>query len=497
MNFVSLQYVFFFLVVSVSFYFLPHRHQWKWLLAASLLFYMAGGPWHIIVPLFIGLVGYGAGLLIERTQSPAFRKTVLIASLVANIGVLTFFKYLAFLTDSLLAVSNFIRGHLFASKDLFAAPWVTQILVPLGISYVTFQSIGYVIEIYRGSRSAERHMGFFFTYLLFFPKLFAGPIERAHNFLPQLRERRPFDLARVKEGLKLIAWGLFKKLVIAQQIAKITNVVFSQPDGYIGLPVVLAVLFFTVQLYADFSGYTDIAIGSANVLGYQLMKNFDFPFIARSTTELWRRWHISLSTWFFDYVYNPLAIAKRDWDKWAVVYASLLTFLILGLWHGASWKFVMLGFLQGVALSVEFLTRRLRKEIGRKLPEAVNDCLGVVCTFSFFSFALIFLKAATFADALKIVKHLFISSGGEGQTSVLFAVYSVPELLMAIFVISFLFVVEYVDRNFWQFSREGRMHYLMVFRKNWVMRTAVYALMAYLFVGLGMMKPEQFIYFQF
>ena len=489
MNFVSLQYAFFLLIVFFFFYSLPHRHQWKLLLIASTVFYMISIPVYVVIPLIIGLVSYGGGILIERTQRPDWKKAILLISLFVNVGVLIFFKYVDFIIKSFLKVFNFIQIHLFHVESVVNNPWAFNLLVPLGISYITFQAIGYIIEIYRGNHPAERNIGLYFTYLMFFPKLFSGPIERAHHFLPQLHEKKIFDYHQASDGLKLIVWGLFKKLVIAENLGLITNPVFNSPDKYTGTPVILASLFFTVQLYADFSGYTDIAIGSANVLGFKLMKNFEFPFIAKSTTELWRRWHISLSTWFFEYVYNPIAIAKRSWDKWAVVYASLLTFLLLGLWHEASWKFVIFGLLQGIVLSIEFLTRKLRKAVSSRLPGMVNDCVGVVFTFCFFSFALIFFRSNILSDAVTIIKHLFSFSDAGGRINSLTIALTIQETLMAMFWVSFLLIVEHFDRNF-DLKK-------VVAKQALLLRWAIYYTVIFTILTFGVCQQSQFIYFKF
>jgi len=448
MTLILTEYFLFFTFVLLSFYLLPQQHQWKLLLIASIFFYMANIPGYIAVPALIIFISYSAGILIEKANRPAARKAILVISLLANIGILVFFKYINFITESLFGMMNLISRGTFQPETAVRNPWVVSMLIPLGISYITFQAIGYTIEIYRAHHSAEKNLGVFSAYLMFFPKILSGPIERAHNFIPQLYVKKCFDYRQVTDGLKLIAWGLFKKLVIAARLADMTNVVFSKPEMYAGAPLIAASLLFTIQLYADFSGYTDIAIGSANALGFQLMRNFDSPFIAKSTTELWRRWHISLSTWFGEYVYNPIAIATRNWDRWAVVYASLVTFLILGLWHGPTWNFAMFGLLQGIVLSVEFLTRKTRKKIASRLPEAFNSCFGVCFTFAFFSFALIFFKAGTFADAVYIITHLFSFSGDVFKAHSLLAVYVKSQILIAAALICFMLVVEYLGRNY-------------------------------------------------
>jgi len=489
MNFTSLEYAFFLLIVFFLFYALPQRYQWKLLFFSSIVFYMISVPQYIFIPIFIGIVSFSAGILMEKARELQSKKVILIISLMANLGILAFFKYVNFLTTSFFKIFHFIQSYSTHTDTFSGDPILLKLLVPLGISYITFQAVGYTIEIYRGNHPAEKHFGLFITYLMFFPKLLSGPIERAHHFLPQLREKKVFDYALSSEGLKLIVWGLVKKLVIADTLAKRTELIFQNPDHYAGAPLIFGAMLFSIQLYADFSGYTDIAIGSANVLGFKLMKNFDFPFIAKSTTEFWRRWHISLSSWCFEYIYNPIAIAKRDWDKWAVVYASIVTFVLLGLWHGPHWKFVVFGLFEGTILSVEFLTRKQRKTLGSVLPEAVNNGMGVVITFFLFSFASIFFNAANLSEAITFIKHLFLFTGHDGRISSLSVAFKGRDIVMAIFWVFFLFAVEYGDRNFDLKSFFPRQPLLF----RWV----IYYAAIILIIMLGVSEQSQFIYFKF
>lgn len=498
MDIVSLPYAIFLSVAVIVYWFCPSGWRWLWLLGLSVLFYVLNAALYLVIPLGIGFVSYASGLWMARTANPLLRKIIFIGTLAANIGVLLFFKYAVFLAESLRGVFNFIQAHVFFQAGASTAPWSAwHLVVPLGISYVTFQAMGYVIEVYRGTHSPEKNAGYFISYIMFFPKLFAGPIERAHHFLPQMRQSSPFNVQMLRDGTKQIGWGLFKKLVVAQQISLITSPVFSRPDGYAGFPVALAALLFMVQLYADFSGYTDIALGSARLFGLDLIRNFDFPLIARSTAELWRRWHISLSTWFFDYVYNPLAIVTRNWGQWAVVFASMVTFLVLGLWHGASWQFLILGGLQGAALSLEFLTKKWRKRLTSRWPEWLNNAVGLVMTLSFFSFALIFLRANRGEDALVMVRNLFVLDGVKNRLWTFSSAIDPGVFTRALLLIGFLLLVEYADRNFLCQGRGVFRRLVFLCRQNWVLRTAIYAVMAYLVAGFGLMKPEQFIYFQF
>jgi len=246
-----------------------------------------------------------------------------------------------------------------------------HIILPIGLSFHTFQAMSYTIEVYRRNQKAERHFGIYALYVMFYPQLVAGPIERPQNLLHQFREEHHFDYTRVTSGLKLMLWGMFKKVVIADNLSTFVTQVYDSPHNFSGLPLIVATLFFSIQLYCDFSGYSDIAVGSAQVMGFTLMKNFDRPFFSASISELWRRWHISLSTWLRDYLYTPISVVTRNWEKWGIVFSLIVTFVLAGLWHGADWKFVVFGFLHGIALAYEFLTRKTRKKISKKVPSYI------------------------------------------------------------------------------------------------------------------------------
>ena len=281
-----------------------------------------------------------------------------------------------------------------------------KLLLPVGISFYTFQAVGYLIDVYRGERKAERHLGLFAVFVAFFPQLVAGPIERSRNLIPQFYEKHKFDYHRVTDGLKLIAWGLFKKIVIADRIAVYVDQVFRYPDQYVGAPSLLASVFFTIQVYCDFSGYSDIAIGSAQILGFRLMKNFDRPYHAKSVSEFWRRWHISLSTWLRDYIYNPILIGTREWGQAALVFSLFVTFLACGLWHGAYWTFIIFGLLHGLVLSMEVITKKRRKKLKKMVPPIIYDSVSMLLTFTFVCMTFIFFRSSTVADAFLIMKNI-------------------------------------------------------------------------------------------
>jgi D-alanyl-lipoteichoic acid acyltransferase DltB (MBOAT superfamily) len=298
MLFNSIQFLIFFPAVTALYFGLPHRLRWAWLLAASCYFYMAFMPSYILILGFTIVIDYFAGLAIENAEGRR-RKLFLAASLAANVGVLVVFKYFNFLNANLKGLAEALRWN-YPVESL-------AILLPIGLSFHTFQAMSYTIEVYRGAQPAERHFGIYALYVMFYPQLVAGPIERPQNLLHQFREVHRFDYERVASGLRLMAWGFFKKIVVADRLAVPVNLVYGEPEKHTGLALLVATYFFAYQIYCDFSGYTDIARGAARVMGFELMKNFDRPYAARSVAEFWTRWHISLSTWFKDYLFFPLA----------------------------------------------------------------------------------------------------------------------------------------------------------------------------------------------
>lgn len=368
MIFTSIAFVLFFTATVIIYYALPHKLRWIWLLMSGVFFYSYYNPANIVVPVFIIFVTYTAGIGIERAPSHRLARIYYLSAIIANVGLLVFFKYINFFISTLFDLVNFTKENLFHETASLHNPEFLNIIAPLGISYITFQAIGYLIEIKRGNHAAERNLGHFSTYLLFFPKVIAGPIERSHHFLPQLKHQIKFDNQNINTGLTLILWGLFKKLVIADRLFLYTSAVLDHPLNQSGITLIAASFLYVIEMYADFSGYTDMALGIAKVLGFDLMPNFNRPLFAKSVTEFWRKWHISLSSWFADYFYTPITIGKRSWGKWSAVYAFFLTFIVLGFWHGANWTFIIFGALQGIILTIEFLTRKVRKNLRKKAP---------------------------------------------------------------------------------------------------------------------------------
>ncbi len=399
MVFNSFPFLIFFLVVTTLFFALPPRSRWALLLASSCLFYTWFIPRYLLILAFTIVIDYFAGLWIERSSGPQ-RRLALIASLVANIGVLAVFKYYNFINDNLEALATFLGWN-------YPIPHL-GIILPIGLSFHTFQAMSYTIEVYRGHQKAERHFGIYALYVMFYPQLVAGPIERPQNLLHQFHERQTFDYHRVTSGLRLMAWGLFKKAVVADRVALLVNPVYADPSSYSGPALALATVFFAFQIFCDFSGYSDIAIGAARVMGFTLMRNFDRPYHARSISEFWRRWHISLSTWFKDYLYIPLGGSRVAGPRWA--FNIMVVFLISGLWHGASWTYVVWGGLHGLFLCLGAVTAPLRQRCAHALglPRAptLHRLLQTFTVFILVCLTWIYFRATGFADAWTITTGL-------------------------------------------------------------------------------------------
>ncbi|MBN1534806.1 MAG: MBOAT family protein [Spirochaetes bacterium] len=372
MFFNSPEFLLFFTVVTIAFFALPHRFRWIMLLAASYFFYMCWNASYGLLILFTTVVVYASAVLIEK-RSKGQKQLILAAAVLLCLGVLFIFKYYNFFAHSVQGFFDLV--HVDKRMPLL------QFILPAGISFYTFQSIGYVVDVYRGNRKPERHFGILALYVSFFPQLVAGPIERSTYLLPQFRKRMTFDYDRVTDGLKLMAWGFFKKLVVADRLALYVDRVHINPMQYEGLPLILATTFFAWQIYCDFSAYSDIAIGSSQVLGYDLMDNFNRPFHAKTINEFWSRWHISLITWLRDYLYIPLGGNRVSRFRWYV--NIMIVFTLSGLWHGARWTFVLWGALNGVFIIISHLTIKRRLAVKdwlfrgiERIPAALHALAG-------------------------------------------------------------------------------------------------------------------------
>lgn len=462
------------------------------LVVASCYFYMVLIPEYILILVFLILVDYSAGLLIERT-SGTLRTGVFAGSLVANIGMLGVFKYFDFVNENLHA--------LFALAGLPYNVANLGLVLPIGLSFHTFQSMSYTIEVYRRNTTAERHLGLYSLYVLFYPQMVAGPIERPQGLLRQLHLEQTFDYQRVADGLKLMVWGLFKKVVIADRLALFVNEVYGDPAGHSGFPVVLATYFFAFQIYCDFSGYSDIAIGAAKVMGIRLRQNFDRPYHARSIGEFWRRWHMSLSSWFRDYLFLPVAFAaaRRVGDRkllglrqdvWSYTIATMATTLIVGLWHGASWSFVIWGALHGLYLAGSRVTARFRgravRFLGLDRSPGLYGVLQVLIVFHMVTFSWVFFRAGSVEHVWTILRSMWPVFGG---TSIVNAGLDGGELMVALAALVVLELVHLLQRRGPVLSRIAR-------QPAWA-RWTLYGTAVIGILLFGKFISLDFIYFQF
>jgi alginate O-acetyltransferase complex protein AlgI len=485
MLFNSYQFLIFFPIVTILYFLLPHKYRWGMLLLASCVFYMAFIPIYILILFVTIAIDYTAALYITRTTGRS-RKLYLVASIVSTCLVLGVFKYFDFFSGSFGAIAQ--------ALGLRYPIGLLNVILPIGLSFHTFQSLSYVIEVYRGRQEPEKHLGVYALYVMFYPQLVAGPIERPQNLLHQFREVHAVDYARIGDGLMLMLWGLFKKMVIADRLAVFVTKVYGAPEAHSGLGLVIATVFFAIQIFCDFSGYSDIAIGAAQVMGFRLMTNFNRPYHATSIAEFWKRWHISLSTWFRDYLYIPMGGNRVP--KWRWQFNLFFTFLVSGLWHGANWTFVIWGAIHGSYLLFALWSRGLRGKLGRLTRldhhQRVHRLTSVVSVFLLVSFAWIFFRAENMNDAVYIVKHLFVGwqarPGYVTQTLTRMGVTTL-DMVAIVVAVGFMEFVHLRQRN-----RDER--HLFAHARAPVRWLVCYGLLLTIIV-MGVFSNNQFIYFQF
>lgn len=458
MNFVSLEFTALLLLTFILFYVAPVRYRKGILLLASFAFIGAGSVSFLITAIFISAVTFYCGKLINRQKSDKSRLRALTASLILLIGIWTGYRYV---------------GH--------------GILFPLGISFYTFQALSYLIELYWQEIDEERKPLDFLLYMTFFAKFLSGPIERPNAFLPQLKEAKPFDYDTVNFGLKLIFIGLIKKLVIADNLSTNIDNTFLNLHTASGLQLSMATLLYPIELYADFSGYTDMAIGVAALFGIRLSPNFNRPFIAQTTADLWRRWHMSFSFWVKDYVYLPLASSLRRWKEKGIFASLLLTFVALGIWHGAGWTFVVYGLIQGLIICIEMKTTAFRQTLTRILGKSLSSSLFVLRTYLLFALSLLFFKLPTLSDAFYVVSHLSFTPNLSWKEMNLGI--SDHICIVAGSALLLIWIFEY-------FSSKKDLFVLLSRQSAWL-RWSIYYLLLFALLTTGGFGNDNFIYLQF
>ncbi len=471
MLFNSFNFLLFFPVVTLLYFLLPHKWRWLHLLIASCLFYCAFVPAYILILFFTIIIDYVAALYIENAEGRR-RKRYLILSIIANVGVLALFKYYNFFADNI--------NQLLSAVQVTVTPVpLLDIILPIGLSFHTFQAMSYTIEVYRGNQKAEKHLGIYALYVMFYPQLVAGPIERPQNILHQFREPHNFDAGNLVKGLRLMLWGFFMKVVVADRLAQYVNAAYGNVAEHNGTTLLLATFLFSFQIYCDFAGYSYIAIGAARSMGFGLMTNFNRPYLAASVATFWKRWHISLSTWFRDYVYIPLGGNRRGNGRH---FANLLiVFLLSGLWHGANWTFVIWGGLNGLYLIVESTLWPQHKNTGRRSWLLRNA--GILFTFLLISFSWIFFRAASVTEAFAIIGKIVTETGDMpflSRGTLVYAAIGLTILLLA------------------DSSRERRHgQWRWAEHPNAWVRFAWYTGIILMIVLFGVFDGGQFIYFQF
>ena len=512
MSFLGIEFILFFILVTAVSYALPSNFRSLFLLLAGYFFYWTWQPAYLLILIPSTLIDYFIALGIGPGSSfyKQKRKRLLISGIVLNVALLFLFKYFNFFND-------FFRSLFAYVKLSFPMPSL-NILLPLGISYYLFKKISYITDVYRGHLAPEKNFTHLALYVSFFPEIVAGPIDRAVSLLPQFQKKikHHVDFNRLTEGLQMIGWGLFKKLVIADRLGILVDAIYDNPGEHRGAVIGLATLFYSFQIYCDFSGYSDMAIGMGRVLGFKLMDNFKQPYLAKSISEFWRRWHISLSTWLRDYLFLPISyslIRKIDKSKlklftlnikveaWAYITSVLCTMLLCGLWHGANWTFVLWGLIHGLYLCLSFSLKKTRKKIIKlfrlkKWPR-LRQVSRISLTFLLVSFSWLFFRAGSLSEAFALISRMFLFSRpvtladveGVSLEESMIGGLSIANFCIATAAIIFLLIVEF-------FQEKKSIYQLLAERPIWL-RWGLYYFVIFSILLFGIYQQQEFIYGQF
>lgn len=484
MPFNSVEFLIFF-VLFFFLYWLPFKNQLKLqnllILIGSYVFY-AWADWRFLFFLIgISALYFYLGIYIGKEISPKYKQSLLYVGILMGVGGLVVFKYFDFFITSF--------NDVFQSLNINLNLQTIKIIVPLGISFFTFRTLSYILDIDKGKIKPVTDWVVFFSYVSFFPSLLSGPIDKARDFIPQLEKKRVFDYNQAADGMRQILWGLFKKMVIADNCATITNQLF---DNYQVLPassLVLGTFFYVIQVYADFSGYSDMAIGFSRLIGFNITKNFDFPFFAQNIAEFWRKWHISLTSWVTEYVFTPLSIAFRDYNRPGLILAILIDFIIIGLWHGANWTYVLFGFLHGcffIPLIIKGTINKKKKIAKDKLLPTFREFKNVLATFLFLMLTFIIFRSESIEQAYHYFSRFFSLS--------LFSAPDIPSgklnVLITLIFIFFMFIFEWLQRD--------KEHGLQIDNINRpIFRWSIYYTLIFSIILFRTTAENQFIYFKF
>jgi alginate O-acetyltransferase complex protein AlgI len=482
MLFNSIDFAIFLPIVFILYWFVANKNlklQNLLIVAASYLFY---GWWDyrfLSLILFSTIIDYSVGISLLKQENITKRKILLWTSILVNLGFLGFFKYYNFFLDNFTTAFSFFGTEIKANS--------LNIILPVGISFYTFQTLSYSIDVYKRKLEPTKDFIAFSAFVSFFPQLVAGPIERARNLLPQFYKKRTFDYSKAVDGMRQILWGFFKKIVIADNCAEYANLIFNNSADYGGSTLVIGAIFFTFQIYGDFSGYSDIAIGTAKLFGFNLMQNFSFPYFSRDIAEFWRRWHISLSTWFRDYLYIPLGGSRGT--NFHKVRNVFIVFIVSGFWHGSNWTYIFWGGLNAIYFIPIMLMKRNRANLdtiaqGKYFPN-YKEFMSMLLTFSLTVFAWIFFRSENISHAFNYINTIFSNS--------LFSVLEIKldiKLIIILLLLAFFFIIEWFGRE----SKYAIEHFMN--KWNWYYRYMFcYILLITIIFFSG--KDEKFIYFQF
>jgi alginate O-acetyltransferase complex protein AlgI len=484
MLFNSLQYAVFLPMTIILYFILPHKFRWLFMLIASFFFYMCWDAKYALLLLMSIITTYFTALLLQKVKKASHKKLILFLCLIINLGTLFLFKYF-----------NFFSATIAGAFHLLGVEYVPvklSLLLPIGISFYTFQVLGYIIDVYKGRIQVQKHFGKYALFVSFFPQILAGPIGRAGSLMPQFERCNSFDYERMKSGLLLIAQGLVKKLLIADRLAILVNTVYDSPVKFSGIHFVIATVFFTFQIYCDFSGYSDIAVGSARILGYSLINNFKRPYLSLSVSDFWRRWHISLTSWFRDYIYIPLGGNRKRH-----LFNVLIIFLISGLWHGASLTFVLWGLINGIYLVIGIKLKPLGERIRALLKISGTTLtygfLRRLFTFALISFSWIFFRANNLLQLRLILSKLFtFNASFFANFSLISLGMDRYDILISFIVIIFLIIYETIQEKF----SIGAILKNEPLIARWLVYATIITVII-LFGVYGDANRAQFIYFKF
>ncbi len=488
MSFNSMQFLLFFFIIVVLYYAIPNRIRWVWLLVVSYFFYMTWNPKYVFLIIISTLITYAGGLLIDKAEKVRIRKLLVFLSISSNLGILFMFKYYDFFSTSITRI--FYYFHISVNMPSF------DFMLPVGISFYTFQALSYIIDVYRKDVKVEKSLAKYALFVSFFPQLLSGPIQKSKHFMKQVYEDHYFNYNNVKSGLLLMLWGYFQKTMVADRIGNIVNTVYSNPANYRGFIIVTATVFFAFQLYCDFSSYSNIAIGAAQVMGFRLSRNFERPYFSKSIREFWKRWHMSLTSWFMDYLYFPLGGSRCS--KARKYFNVMIVFMVSGLWHGSSFTFVVWGTLHGIYYIVENLFSPVGDMLVRKFKIRTSSfgykLSMILINFILVDFAWLFFRATSFKNAVVLIKNIFYFNPSVFTDGSLYKLgLDSSNFFVAMLSLGIVFIVDLLQRT--KNLRDELLKQNMVFRWSLYLTSAIVILIFGVY-GSGY-DIQQFIYSRF